>query len=78
MPQLRVKIRKVQGEVGGTPPANPWIYEYLEAGQLETVQTGFATPNAALNSVRDRVAAESFASDIIRIQLTIDTTGENE
>ena len=77
MSRVVAKIRKIQGDVGGSPPSNPWMYDYLQDGQLETVATGFATALAALNSVRDRVVAESFASGIIRVVVMADTEGEN-
>ena len=64
MPTIRAEIRKAS-EGGGTP----WVYAYEEDGSLETVVVGFATANAALNAVRDRIINESFAGQIVKIAI---------
>ena len=68
MPVVRAEIRKAS-EGGGTP----WVYAYEEDNNLETVVTGFSTANAALNAVRDRIVAESFAGQIVKIIVSAST-----
>ena len=68
MPTVRGVIRKAS-EGGGTP----WSYAYTEDGTLETVVVGFATANAAVNAVRDRIVAESFAGQIDTITIIAST-----
>lgn len=68
MSTVRATIRKTS-EGGGTP----WVYDYVEDGVLETNQIGFASANAALNAVRDRIVAETFAAQINTITLIAST-----
>ena len=70
MASVRAVIRK-SSEGGGTP----WSYSYEEDGSLETVVVGFATANAALTAVRDRIVAESFASQIVQLVVIASTPG---
>ncbi len=59
--------------------ANPWSYEYRQAGHLETVVTGFATADAAVTAVRDRYLAEGggipAATSRVRVTFSPDEVG---
>jgi hypothetical protein len=63
----------VEAEFRKTDDANPWNYTYTQNGHRKTVVIGIDTAANALNDVRDRYLAETFAVGTIRIKLFLAT-----